>query len=189
MPVVHYAGESNAFWKYIGDKCSINICSNRTLLFYDPFNKLWSLLWTELKNDSWKFYHMFNSTTSQFWNVWNLPFSVRKVLKFKTVFNVLLIFCLNIFFHSSSLVSSPLHPNVTLCSTWEYGCQCIENMKHESHPYGANVNTNSCKLAAKYFSCKRKKKKEKEKKKSVYLSDIFHRNKPIFKLDQNVKVW
>lgn len=37
MPVVHYAGKSNTFWKYIGDKCSINICSNRTeftLLFF-----------------------------------------------------------------------------------------------------------------------------------------------------------
>ena len=40
MPVVHYASKSNAFWKYIGDKCSINICLNRmelTLLFLRPF--------------------------------------------------------------------------------------------------------------------------------------------------------
>lgn len=32
MPVVYCIGKSNAFGKYIGDKCSINICSNRTEL-------------------------------------------------------------------------------------------------------------------------------------------------------------
>lgn len=46
MPVHHYAGKSNAFWKYIDDKCSINIFSNRKVqtFFYDPLNKLVTLL-------------------------------------------------------------------------------------------------------------------------------------------------
>lgn len=129
---------------------------------------------------------MFNSTTTQFWTVWNLPFSVTKVLKFKSVLNVLLIFFLIFFFfHSSSFISSPLHPNTTLCSTWKYGCQHIENMKHESHPYESNVNMNSCKLAAKYFSCKRKKKgREREKKKACILVTFFTETNPFSSLTE-----
>lgn len=55
----------------------------------------WNLLYLFLKiflinfdqsyeqNDSWKFYLLFDSATSEFWTVWNLLFSVSKVLKFK----------------------------------------------------------------------------------------------------------
>lgn len=164
MLMVNYASKSNAFWKYMVINVQLTFArieQNSLSFFYNPFNKLWSLVWTELKNDSWRIYCMFNSSTTQFSAIWNLSLSVRELIKFRSVFNVLLIFFL-IFFHSSSFVSSLSHPNITLCSTWEYGCQCIENMRHESHLYDANVNVNSCKLAAKYFSRQRKKKEKRK---------------------------
>lgn len=91
MRVVHYAGKSNAVWNYTSDKSANKNCSNRMELTLLLFFKVFLINFDQSyeKNDSLKFSLLFESATTEFRTVWNLLFSVRKVLKFK----VCLMFC------------------------------------------------------------------------------------------------